>query len=144
MTWFWIFSALFFFIKFITSPPNIVVGWALKKFELHQQLDSNQTTITYNGNNLGEEAKLQFTSYFNESTFLKKHYIFPGHEKLFLEPKTDIPPFVVNVTKGNKIIQYLVYSTDGNVEVVKQYKKKVIAYSVHSEKLLNYILTYKG
>lgn len=144
MAWFWIFSALFLIIKFITSPPNIVVGWALKKFELHQQLDPNQTTITFNDNDLGKEAKQQFTSYFNESIFLKKHYIFPGHENLFLEPKTDTPPFVVNVTKGNKNVQYVVYSTDGNVNIVKHYKKKVIAYSVHSEKLLNYILTYKG
>ena len=139
MAWFWIFSALFLIIKFITSPPNIVVGWALKKFELHQQLDPNQTTITFNDNDLGKEAKQQFTSYINESIFLKKHYIFPGHENLFLEPKTDIPPFIVNVTKGNKNVQYVVYSTDGNVNIVKQYKKKVIAYSVHSEKLLNYI-----
>lgn len=144
MTWFWIFSALFLIIKFITSPPNIVVGWALKKFELHQQLDPNHLTITYNGKVLEEEAKKQLTTYFNESTFLKKHYIFPGHEKLFLEPKTDVPPFVINVIKGKKNIQYFVYSTEGQVDIVKQYKKKVIAYSVHSDNLLNYILTYKG
>ena len=144
MTWFWIFSLAFLIIKLFTSPPNIVVGWALKKFELHQQLDPNETKITWNGNELGQEAKQEFISYFNESTFLKKLYIFPGHEPLFLEPKTEIPPFNVRVTKGNKTVQYLVYSTEGNVNVVKHYKKKVIAYTVHSEKLLNFILIDKA
>ena len=141
MTWFWIFTVIFFFIKLITSPPNIVAGWFIKKFELHQKLDPQNITVTFNGKNLEEEEKIRFTDYFNEATFLKKHYIFPGHEKLFLEPETNVPPFVVNVKKGKKDIHFFVYKSEDHVDVVKQYKEKVVSYSINSDNLLRFTVS---
>ncbi|MFJ7950121.1 YfmQ family protein [Lysinibacillus sp. NPDC096418] len=138
MTWVWVGSILFFILKLLMSPPSALVAWVLTKFALHPKLDSKDVTVTFNGKHLKEEEKNRFTDYFNEANFLKKHYIFPGNEKLFLHPETNVTPFVINVKKGKKDVNFFVYSTDNQVDVVKQDKKKVISYSINSENLLNF------
>lgn len=138
MTWVWIGSILFFILKLLMSPPSALVAWVLTKFALHPKLDSKDVTVTFNGKHLKEEEKNRFTDYFNEANFLKKHYIFPGNEKLFLNPETNVTPFVINVKKGKKDVNFFVYSADNQVDVVKQDKKKVISYSINSENLLNF------
>ncbi|MGE7835150.1 YfmQ family protein [Viridibacillus arvi] len=123
------------FFKLLMSPPNALVAWFLDKFELHQKLDSEDVTVTFNGKNLEEEEKIRFIEYFNEANFLKKHYIFPGNEKLFLHPETNVTPFVINLKKGKKDVNFFVYNPDNHVDVVKQWKKKVVSYSLRSDGL---------
>lgn len=144
MTWIWVASVLFFILKLLMSPPNALVAWGLRKVALHPELDSKNVIVTFNGKQLEEDEKIRFTDYFNEASFLKKHYIFPGNEKLFLAPETNVTPFVINTKKGNKDVNYYVYSSDHTVDVVKQYKKKVVSYSLISDNLLKFPMSIKG
>lgn len=124
-------------IKLIMSPPSAVVEWILGKFALHQKLKSNEVTVTFNGNPLEEEEKSRFTAYFNEATFLKKYYIFPGNEALFLNPDASVPPIVVHLNRGKTSVNLYVYCYESHVDIVKQYKKKVLSYCLRSEHLQN-------
>lgn len=45
-------------VKLVMSPPSIVVGWTVSKFELHKKLDAKDVTVTYNGKKLEEEEKV--------------------------------------------------------------------------------------
>ncbi|MGE7841346.1 YfmQ family protein [Lysinibacillus sp. NPDC093712] len=132
-------------VKLLMSPPSIVVAWTVSKFELHKKLDSKDVTVTYNGKNLEEVEKNRFTDYFNEASFLKKHYIFPGNEKLFLEPESNVTPFVINVKKGKKEdVHFFVFHYDNHVDVVKKYKEKVVSYSISSEHLQKWSTSPNG
>ncbi|RFU71495.1 hypothetical protein D0469_01260 [Peribacillus saganii] len=131
-------------IKFLLSPPSAVVAWILSKFAIHPKLNSEDVIVTFNGKHIEEEEKIRFTDYFNEATFLKKHYIFPGNEKLFLHPETDVIPFVINVKGSKKDVNIFVYSFDDHVDVVKQCKKKVVSYSLSSDYLQNFTISTKG
>ncbi|KMY51602.1 YfmQ family protein [Peribacillus loiseleuriae] len=133
-----------FILKFLLSPPSAMVGWVIGKFELHPKLESKEVTVTFNGKHLTEEEKVRFTDYFNEANFLKKYYIFPGNEKLFLHPETNVTPFVINLKRGKKDVNFFVYSYDDHVDVVKQYKKKVVSYSLSSDYLQKVTMSTKG
>lgn len=122
-------------LKFLMSPPSAVVGWVVSKFELHPKLDSKEVTVTFNGKQLEEKEKDIFTAYFNEALFLERKHIFPGNEENFLNPETDVIPFVVNVKRKNKEMNFFVYSDDDQFDVIKQWKKKVAYYTLSSESL---------
>lgn len=141
MTFLWYFSAVFLIIKLIMSPPSVVVGWFVSKFAIHPKLDSKDVTVTFNGQHLKEEDKIRYTNYFNEAYFLKTHNVFRGYEKIYLEPETDITPFVINVKRGKKEIIFYIYNSDNHVDVVKQYKKNVVPYSLNSDDLLNFSIS---
>ncbi|KOP80357.1 hypothetical protein AMS59_02900 [Lysinibacillus sp. FJAT-14745] len=128
-------------IKLLMSPPSIAVGWGVSKFELHKKLNSKDVTVTFNGMNLEEEEKNRFTDNFNKASFLKKHYIFPGNEKLFLQPETNVTPFIMNVKRGKKDVHFFVFSYDNHVDVVKKYKEKVVSYSISSEYLQKFTIS---
>lgn len=141
MTWALASSILIGFVfKMLMSPPSAVVAWGLSKFELHPHLDTKDVKITFNGKHLEEEEKNRFTDYFNKSNFLKKHDIFPGNEKLFLHPVTNVTPFVINVKNRKKEINFFVYRSDNHVDVVKQYKEKVFSYSLSSDYLQKFTI----
>ncbi|MCG3419649.1 YfmQ family protein [Oceanobacillus jordanicus] len=122
-------------LKLLTSPPSALVGWLLSKFELHPKLESNDITVAINGKHLQEEEKNRFTDYFNEAHFLKSNHIFPGNEELFLHPETNVIPFIINVKIRKREMNLYVYCYDDQVDVVKQWKKKVTSYSLRSEYL---------
>lgn len=128
-------------LKFLMSPPSAVVGWIVSKFALHPKLDSKDITVTFNGKHLEEEEKIRFTDYFNEALFLERDDIFPGNEKFFLHPETNVIPFVINVKSRNKEMNFFVYSHDDQVDVVKQWKKKVASYSLSSESLQKFTIS---
>ena len=144
MTWVIVISAVIgFLFKMLTSPPSAVVAWGLSKFALHPKLDSRDVTVTFNGKHLEEEEKIRFTEFFNEANFLKEHHIFPGNEKLFLQPDTNDTPVVINAKRGKKDVNFFVYSSDNQVDVVKQYKEKVFSYSISSDYLQNLLYQLK-
>lgn len=126
--------------KLLMSPPSIAVAWVHSKFELHKKLNSKDVSVSYNGKNFVEGEKNKFIQYFNDASFLKKHYIFPGNEKLFLYPESNVTPFVINVKKGKKEVNYFVFNYDDHVDVVKKYKEKVISYSVCSDNLQKFTI----
>ncbi|KPN97189.1 YfmQ family protein [Lysinibacillus sp. ZYM-1] len=127
-------------IKLLMSPPSAAVAWLLSKFELHKELDSKEVTVTFNGMNLEEQEKIKFIDYFNKAFFLKKYYIFPGNEKLFLQPETNVTPFVINVRSGKKDVNFFIFNYDNHVDVVKKCKEKVISYSLSSESLQHFTI----
>ncbi|WP_045521292.1 YfmQ family protein [Neobacillus niacini] len=130
-------------IKMVTSPPSAVVKWITSKFALHPKLNSKDVTVTYIGEHFVEEEKNRFIDYFNEATFLKQYDIFPGKEKLFLHPETHVTPFVINVKRGKKDSKIFVYCFADYVYVVKQYKKKVVAYNLRSDNLQKFTISTK-
>ena len=119
----------------VTCIPSDGVDWILNKFSLHQKLSIENVTVTYKDKQLNEAEKAKLTEYFNEAMFLKKYFIFPGNEELFLYPESGVTPLVINEVKGKKNIMIYVYSYNDRIDVVKQSKKKVIAYSLRSDNL---------
>ncbi|WP_175638412.1 YfmQ family protein [Metabacillus schmidteae] len=119
----------------LTCMPSDVVDWILRKFALHPTLNSKDVKVTYNGKHLKSEEKMKFTDYFNEAIFLKKYFVFQGNEQLFLHPETNVSPIVVDMKKGKKAITLFVFCYTDHVDVVKQFKNRVVAYQVRSDQL---------
>ncbi|WP_409305206.1 YfmQ family protein [Peribacillus sp. SCS-155] len=136
MTWTVVISiAIAVAFKFFMSPPSAVVAWYLSKFALHPKLSSKDVTVTCNGKHLEEEEKIRFIDSFNEAAFIEEYWIYPGNEKLFLHPDTKVAPFIISVKRGKNVVHFFVFSYDDHVDVVKQYKEKVVSYSLRSDYL---------
>ncbi|MGG3182716.1 YfmQ family protein [Priestia megaterium] len=119
----------------ITTMPTPVVKWFLGKFELHSKLDPSDVTITKAGKILEGEEKENFIANFNEATFLEKYYVHSGNEQYFLHPENVKNPYVIDTKRGKNNVKLSVYSYKDRVDVVKQYKKKIEAYSLLSDSL---------
>jgi hypothetical protein len=119
----------------ITCLPTGPVEWLLRKFETHSKLSEDQITLTIEGKPLEGGNKTKIINDFNEALFLKKHYIFPGTEELFLNPDNSEPPLVIDAKRGKKEVKLFLYRYNDRIDVVKQDKRKVIAYSLLSDSL---------
>ncbi|MCM3788955.1 YfmQ family protein [Domibacillus indicus] len=128
----------------VTCLPTGAVERLIRKYEMHAKLSEENTTITFDGTRLEGEEKAQMIQQFNEASVLKKYYIFPGNESLFLQPENGGIPFVVDTKRGRKDVRLFVYRYEDHVDVVKQYKNKVIAYSVFSDSLQKGSMTAAG
>ncbi|EJR37054.1 MULTISPECIES: YfmQ family protein [Bacillus] len=126
-TWFIVTLCIFGALKvLVSSMPTSVVESIISRFELHQKLDEENTTVTVDGESIEGEMKLQVIHEFNEALFLDKHY-FP--------PQGNGTPIVMETKKGKREIRFSIYSYEEHVDVVKQYKKKVVAYRLQSKSL---------
>ncbi|MED0886010.1 YfmQ family protein [Bacillus mycoides] len=126
-TWFIVTLFIFGALKvLVSSMPTSVVESIISRFELHQKLDEENTTVTVDGESIEGEMKLQVIHEFNEALFLDKHY-FP--------PQENGTPIVMETKKGKREIRFSIYSYEEHVDVVKQYKKKVVAYRLRSKSL---------
>ncbi|PLS18703.1 hypothetical protein CVD28_06150 [Bacillus sp. M6-12] len=141
MTWAIAIAIIGIIIKLLTALPSVGVEWLESKFALHPKLNPIDVTVTFKGKSLEEEDKLRFIAYFNEASFLQKYFMIKGNEKFFLEPETNVIPFVINLKKGKKDVNFFVYSYDDHVDVVKQYKKNVNAYSLSSDCLQKFTVS---
>ncbi|MDF9763612.1 hypothetical protein OKW24_005385 [Peribacillus simplex] len=119
----------------VTCLPTDAVNWILSKFEMHSELSDVNAIVTFDGKRLEGEEKIQVINYFNKAKFLKKNHIFPGNEQLFLHPENSGAPLVIDTKKGKKDVRLFLYIYNDHVDVVKQYKKKVVAYSLLSNSL---------
>ncbi|MED0992973.1 YfmQ family protein [Bacillus nitratireducens] len=126
-TWFIVTLFIFGALKvLVSSMPTSVVESIISRFELHQKLDEENTTVTVDGESIEGEMKLQVIHEFNEALFLDKHY-FP--------PQGNGTPIVMETKKGKREIRFSIYSYEEHVDVIKQYKKKVVAYRLRSKSL---------
>ena len=133
-----VFTILFSLFKLlVTCLPNDAVKWITKKFELHSELNEPDVSASYNHNLLEGSDKARVVQAFNEAQFLKRQHIFPGNEQLFLQPEHANTPIVINTKKGKKDVKLIVFPYSDHLDVVKQYKKKLFAYSLYSESLQN-------
>jgi hypothetical protein len=128
----------------LTCLPTGTVNWLIGIFETHSKLNEKDVTITISGMRLEGEEKLSIINYFNEAIFIKKHYIHPGTEQIFLHPVNSGTPIVIDVKSRNKNVRLWIYNYNDRIDVVKLNKKKVIAYSLISESLQNSFLAVHG
>ncbi|KRF67678.1 hypothetical protein ASG99_14195 [Bacillus sp. Soil768D1] len=119
----------------VTCLPTDAVNWIISKFKLHSELSDANAIVTIDGKRLEGEDKIQVINYFNKAIFLKKNHIFPGNEQLFLHPENGGTPLVIDTKRGKMDVRLFVYIYNDHVDVVKQYKKKLIAYSLLSDSL---------
>ncbi len=126
-TWFIVTLFIFGAIKvLVSSMPTSVVESIISRFELHQKLDEEHTTVSLDGKNIEGEMKLQVINDFNEALFLDKHY-FPPHG--------EGTPIIIETKKGKRVITLSIYSYEEHVDVIRQYKKKFVAYRLRSKSL---------
>ncbi|MBY8914421.1 YfmQ family protein [Bacillus sp. YC2] len=137
MTWIAVVSIIVIsLIKIVlTCLPTGAVEWILRKFEIHSKLSDVSATVSCGGKTLEGEDKSQIIHDLNEAVFLERHYIYPGDEQLYLHPENGAAPLVIETKKGKKDVTLFVYSYEDHVDVVKQQKKKVVAYSLLSDSL---------
>ncbi|MFD1067860.1 YfmQ family protein [Oceanobacillus locisalsi] len=134
MTWTFILITIAgIILKFLTSPPSALVGWVLNKFELHPKLEAENSTITYDEEYLEGGKKRNVIDSFNEAQFLYKNHIFPGKEASYLQPETGSMPYIIYYNKKNKKITYHVFAYENHVDVVKQWKKKMVSYTLDAD-----------
>ncbi|MEI2471385.1 YfmQ family protein [Peribacillus frigoritolerans] len=119
----------------VTCLPTDAVNWIMSKFKIHSEISDADAIVTFDGKRLEGEDKVQVLHYFNEAKFLKKNHIFPGNEKLFLHPENSGTPIIMDVKRGKNYVRLYVYMYNDHVDVVKQYKNKLVAYSLLSESL---------
>ncbi|MFD6508293.1 hypothetical protein E0M25_14775 [Bacillus mycoides] len=128
-TWFIVLLVVFGAFKIIVSSlPNSVIESIISRYETHPQLDEENVTVTINGNSLEGEKKSQIINDFNEGLFLDRYYAPPQNEST---------PLIINAIRGKKDFTFYIYSHEEHVDVVKQHKKKVVAYSLRSKNLQN-------
>ncbi|MEH7457156.1 YfmQ family protein [Bacillus sp. JJ1127] len=126
-TWFIVTLVILGALKIaVASIPNSVVESFISKFELHPKLNEAAVTVTIDGKRLQEEDKTQIIDHFNQAIFLERYY-FP--------PQSSGTPLVINTKRGKNDVTFSVYSYNDHVDVFKQYKKKIVAYSLRSDSL---------
>ncbi|MFO3791106.1 YfmQ family protein [Bacillus mojavensis] len=145
MTWAIVMLILMSLVKIVlTCLPTGVIEWLLSKFEVHAKVNNEDAVLFVNGKRLEGEEKRNMIDQFNEAVFLEKYYIYPGDEERYLYPENGGTPLVIDTKKGKKDVKLFVYSYDDHIDVVKQYKKKVIAYRLLSESMQKQSLSVTG
>jgi hypothetical protein len=145
MTWAIVMLILMSLVKIVlTCLPTGVIEWLLSKFEVHAKVNNEDAVLSVDGKRLEGEEKRKMIDQFNEAVFLEKYYIYPGDEERYLYPENGGTPLVIDTKKGKKDVKLFVYSYDDHIDVVKQYKKKVIAYRLLSESMQKQSLSVTG
>lgn len=121
-----------------TVLPLGTVEWIMRKYEIHSKLSVNNP-IHVNGKELDGNEKQLFIECFNEAIFMEKYYIYPGTEHLYLPPEKDGTPVIVDTKIGKSDVKLYLYNEGTSVDVVKQFKKKIVAYNLSSNKLQKFI-----
>lgn len=121
-----------------TVLPLGTVEWIMRKYEIHSKLSVNNP-IRVNGKELDGNEKQLLIECFNEAIFMEKYYIYPGTEHLYLPPEKDGTPVVVDTKIGKSDVKLYLYNEGTSVDVVKQFKKKLVAYNLSSDKLKKFL-----
>lgn len=142
MVWTILFLILISLVKVLpTVLPLGAVEWIMSKFATHAKLDDQKVSVTIDNHSLDHEEKMVFIKYFNEAIFMEKYYIYPGTEHSFLPPEKNGKHIIIDAKIGNIDVRLYLYNERNSIDVVKQFKKKVIAYNIHSESLQEYFIS---
>ncbi|MED4559411.1 YfmQ family protein [Bacillus subtilis] len=145
MTWAILLLILMSLVKIVlTCLPSGVIEWLLGKFAVHSKLNAEDAVISFDGKRLEDNRKKQVVDQFNKAVFMEKYYIYPGDEERYLNPENGGKPLVIDTKQGKKDVKLFVYRYDDHIDVVKQYRKKVIAYRLLSESLQNEFNSVSG
>lgn len=133
----WLFVTMLIIMSLVklvlTCLPSGVVEWISAKFEVHSKLGGENADVTIGGKRLEGQDKKEVIQHFNDAIFMEKYYIYPGDEHLYLHPKDSGTPVVIDTKKGKKDVRLWIFTYGDRVDVVKQYKKKVVAYCLQSD-----------
>lgn len=133
----WLFVTMLIIMSLVklvlTCLPSGVVEWISAKFEVHSKLSGENADVTIGGKRLEGQDKKEVIQHFNDAIFMEKYYIYPGDEHLYLHPKDSGTPVVIDTKKGKKDVRLWIFTYGDRVDVVKQYKKKVVAYCLQSD-----------
>lgn len=142
MFWTILFLILISLLKVLpTVLPLAAVEWIMSKFETHSKLGGHDVTIIIDEKKLVDKEKQIFIQSFNEAIFMEKYYIYPGTEQSFLPPKKKGVPIVIDAKLSKNDMRLYLYHEKSSIDVVKQFKKKIVAYNIHSEKLQEYFVS---
>ena len=130
MTWISIIALVLFCIVkvLMTCLPTGAVEWLLGKYKLHLKLSEVNTEIVYNGIKIEGAEKADILKLFNEATVREKYSLYPGSEEGYLHPENADYSLTIH---GNKELKLLLSSYKDRVDVVKQYKNKIVVYSTY-------------
>ncbi|MDZ5473253.1 YfmQ family protein [Bacillus sp. 31A1R] len=128
----------------LTCLPTGTVNWLLGKFEVHSKLNEKDIRITVSERVLVGEEKTNMVRIFNEAIFMKRNYIYPGNEKNFLYPVESGVPIVIESLDINNNMRIFIYSYSDRIDVVKQFKGKVISYSLFCDSFQNCSISFQG
>jgi len=125
----------------MTCLPTGVVNWLLNKFALHPKLHPEQATVTINGKAVEEKEQAAIIAAFNKATVLEKYTIYSGYnEHVYLHPENAGTPIVIEAKIEKKMTTFIMHRYSDHIDIVKQYKKKLVAYSVHVEPLQQHFM----
>ncbi|MGG7618418.1 YfmQ family protein [Bacillus coreaensis] len=142
MVWTILFLILISLVKVLpTVLPLGAVEWIMSKFATHSKLDDQKVSVTIDENSLDHGEKMVFIKDFNEVIFMEKYYIYPGTEHSYLPPDKDGKHIIIEAKMGKNDVRLYLYHDKNSIDVVKQFKKKVISYNIHSEKLQEYFIS---
>jgi hypothetical protein len=110
----------------VTCLPTGVVEWLISKYELHPKLSEETVTVTIDGKHLEGEEKIQVINYFNDALYLERYYT---------PLENSVTPLIIDTTRGKNNVRLFVYIYNERVDVVKKYKKKIVAYRLRSDSL---------
>lgn len=121
----------------ITCLPTPVVKLLLNRFATHPEINAEHTIVTVDGKTLEAEYKENIVNSFNKGTFLESYYVHAGNQESFLHPEHNKKPIIIETTIGKQQVKIHVYSFNDHVDIVKTFKKKIVAYSILSDTLQN-------
>ncbi|KAA0547458.1 hypothetical protein FZW96_11395 [Bacillus sp. BGMRC 2118] len=122
----------------LTCLPLGVVEWIMSKFEVHTKINEVEVKVTKDSVEIIGEEKKNFIKKFNEAVFMQKQYIHPGNEQNFLyRTEVESSPIMIESINAKKETKVYIYRYTDRIEVVKQYKKRVVAYSLFADKSMS-------
>lgn len=105
----------------------------IKKFAIHQEINEKEITLVYDSQLIEGQVKEKVVTMYNEASFLKRIHIYPGNEDLFMPHNQKTVPYHICYSKGKKKIQLYLYIEEKYLTVVKQTKRKLIAYQMSAK-----------
>ncbi len=117
----------------ITCLPTPVVEWLHSKFKLHPTLSIDSAVVKRNGSTIEGEEKTQIIEAFNKATFLDQYYVHDGNRTHYLNLEQNETPVIIHSVHGKHTFELFIYSYSDHVDVVKKFKKKVLAYRILSD-----------
>lgn len=133
MTWISIIALVLFCIVkvLMTCLPTGAVEWLLGKYKLHMKLSNDHTDILYNGRKIEGDTKAVILNHFNQAIVREKYSLYPGSEDSYLHPENADYSLTIHTMAGKKEWKLLLSSYKDRIDVVKQYKNKIVVYSTY-------------
>lgn len=119
----------------MTCLPTGVVNWLLSLFEVHPKLEASKVAVNIGEFQMGPGETRDFVKLWNESISMQKHYIWPGTEHNYINRDSSGSRIIITTKMGKHELKIIAFVEKDQIEVVKHWKRKIVAYSLSSDKL---------